>query len=419
MKLEDIINLATWQQVQDSFAKATGFAAITVDFQGKPLLKYSCFSKFCAKLREDPVYNGCCCQSDAHGSLEAVRRNNIYAYRCHAGLVDFAVPIIVDGQYIASMLCGQVRTADSDDIDMDFVKPSHNLFQERPELAEEYKKIPIISGERIKDTANLLYMTVNYIIEQHLLNQKNIKLLQDQKEKAELEKQYKDLEIKFYHSQINPHFLFNALNVAGRQAYIENAPKTQDIIFALADMYRCYLNYPGLLITIQQELINLKNYLFIQNIRFGEQLQYTIDVPESILDYMIPAMSLQIFVENAVRHGLEPKDELGHIHITGQQQGNQLHFEIADTGIGLTEHSLELLNDRESIQQPLAGKSGVGIHNVVKRLQHFFPDSYFLKFRNATPSGTIVQVTLPAKTSPASDLAQQQFMYADMGDSYV
>ncbi len=402
MKLSEIIDLESLQQIQDCFSKATGFAAIAVDYQGKPLLQYSCFSSFCSMLRQDPYFNDCCCKSDAHGSLESVRRNSVYIYRCYAGLIDFAVPIIVEGEYVASMLCGQVRTEESDDTWTNLVAPDENILKGRPELAKEYEKIPIVSRQRIRDTANLLYMTLNYIVEQYLLNAKNLKLLQEQKERVELEKQYKDLEIKFYNSQINPHFLFNALNVAGRQAYIENAPKTQDIIFALADMYRCFLNYSGLLITVEQELVTLKNYMFIQKKRFGDQFQYAIDVSDEILNYALPAMSLQIFVENAVRHGLEPREDLGCISVSGKKKDNRLVFEISDTGNGFSQHSLSLLNDEEFVSKPLSGAIGIGIYNVRKRLQHFFPNDYSIAFHNRHPTGTTVTLSIPFKEYPSS-----------------
>lgn len=400
MKLSEIIDLESLQQIQDCFCKATGFAAIAVDYQGKPLLKYSGFSKFCSRLREDPFFNECCRQSDAHGSLEAVRRGGVYAYQCHAGLVDFAVPIIVDGEYVASMLCGQVRAEEPDALETGLVMPSDGLFSDDPALREEFENIPLVSAQRINDTANLLYRTLNYIVEQHLLNQKNMRLLQAEKERVELEKQYKDLEIKFYHAQVNPLFLFNALNVAGRQAYLEKAQKTQDIIFALADMYRCYHDYSGLLITVEQELMNLKNYLFIQEIRYGERLQFSLDIPMDIRQYMLPAMTLQLFVENAIRHGLEPKENLGSISVKGRKQGDTLLFEIADNGVGMSEQSLALLNDKEFVQRPLVDSGNAGVFNVLKRLQYFFPEAHSATFRSSRDAGTTVLLTLPAREQP-------------------
>jgi ligand-binding sensor protein len=113
MKLEEIIDLESLQKLQDYFAEATGFAAITVDYQGNPLLKYSSFSPFCEKMRKKPDFYKKCIRSDAYVSLEAVRNGVSCIHRCHAGLIDFAIPIIVNGEYLASMMGGQVKTDDS------------------------------------------------------------------------------------------------------------------------------------------------------------------------------------------------------------------------------------------------------------------------------------------------------------------
>lgn len=86
MKLElaDVIDLDSLQEIQDCFTKATGLAAITVDYQGRPLLRYSSFTRFCSKLREYPCYYEKCLQSDAHSSLEAARVGRVCIHRCHA-----------------------------------------------------------------------------------------------------------------------------------------------------------------------------------------------------------------------------------------------------------------------------------------------------------------------------------------------
>lgn len=396
--MADVINLDSLQEIQDTFTKATGLAAIVVDYQGRPLLKYSSFTPFCLQLRENPYYFEKCRQSDAHSSLEAARRGEVCIHRCHAGLVDFAIPIIVDGEYVASMLCGQTRldTFEGKDINIDLIKQSENIFDDMPHLRELYDKIPILPFNRILEAAHLFYLMLNYTIEQYLLNQKNIKLLEEQKEKIVLEKQYADLEMKLHHSQVTPHFLFNALNAAGRQALMEGAQKTQDIIYALADMYRYSMTFSGHLIPVANELQNLKNYLFIQQIRFGELLRLNIDVDEEIHNCIVPAMSLQIFVENSFRHGLEKKEDLGYVEVTGGKREDRLYFEITDNGVGMTYNQMRALNEGDAVQKT----GGIGVYNVHKRLQYFFPDDFSVTFSNGPERGVRVTLSLPAKEQP-------------------
>lgn len=407
MKLElaDVIDLDSLQEIQDCFAKATGLAAITVDYQGRPLLRYSSFTRFCSKLREHPRYYEKCLQSDAHSSLEAARVGRICIHRCHAGLVDFAVPIIVDGEYVASMLCGQAKmdAFDEKEVNTDLIKLSDDIFTEIPELRQLYDEIPTLPFNRIREAAHLFYLMINYTIEQYLLNQKNIKLLEAQKEKITLEKQYNDLEMLLHHSQVTPHFLFNALNTAGRQAMMEGAKKTQDTIYALADMYRYSMTYSGHMIPVANELQNLRNYLFIQEISFGEQLHVSIDIKEDIQDYLVPAMSLQIFVENSIRHGLEKKEDLGYVEILGSKKEDRLHFEITDNGIGMSFDQMKSLNDDDYARKAPPRFEGVGIYNVCKRLRYFFSDDFSVVFSNGPDRGIKVTLSLPAVLSPKTE----------------
>ncbi len=403
LELADIIDLDSLQEIQDTFTKATGLAAIVVDYQGRPLLRYSSFTPFCEKLRENPFYFEKCRQSDAHSSLEAARLGEVCIHRCHAGLVDFAIPIIVDGEYIASMLCGQARvdTFEDKDINVDLIKRSEGIFEDMPELKPLYEQIPVRPYRLIREAAHLFFLVINYMIEQYLLNQKNVKLLEEQKEKIVLQKQYNDLEMRLHHSQVTPHFLFNALNAAGRQAMMEGAQKTQEIIFALAEMYRFSMTYTGHLIPVSSELQNLENYLLIQRIRFGDLVRTSVDVSEDAYDCLVPAMSLQIFAENAFRHGLEKKEDMGTLDVVGGRKGERLCFEIADNGAGMPADRMKALNSSDAEVAQRAG--GVGIYNVRKRLQYYFPDDFTLSFSNGPERGVRVSLSLPAALQHLAD----------------
>jgi len=395
MKLNDVIDLEALQKIQDCFSRATGFAAVTVDYRGKPLLEYSGFCGFCTKLREDPYYSERCRKSDAHGSLEAVRRNSAYIYKCHSGLIDLAIPIIVEGEYVASMLCGQVRAEETPEVETDLISPTPHILTDNPEFQEEYGKVITVPLQRIRETANLLSLTLNYIVEQYLLNQKNIRLLQDRMEKADMERQLKDLDLGSRRPGINPDFLFSAMNIAGRQAYLENANRTQDTIFAMADMYRFYLNYSDSLVSVDQELSYLSNYIFIQKARFGENLKFSVSVPDAMRDLMLPAMILQVFIENAVVHGLEPKEDLGEVSLKGAVKGGKMVFEITDDGVSMPKNYIDLLNSDSFMERRAPGDMGTGIQDALKRLSGHYPGAFSVKFARGSPAGTRVTLTMP------------------------
>jgi ligand-binding sensor protein len=399
LKLSEIISLDLMQKIQDLFAEATGLAAVTVDFQGVPILEYSSFSQFCTKLREDNFYNYFCRQSDAHSGLEAVRSGSLFIHKCHAGLIDFSVPIIVDGEYVANFMCGQVIADDGERLENRLLEHSDNLFTDRPELRDLYDKIPVMPVCRVRATANLLQTIVDFIVRQFLLERRNTVLLEGQSLQTELKRKCEELEIRLLHSQIPAHFLFNALNTAGRQAHLEGAQKTEDVIYTLADMFRHYMQSPEPMIPIERELQNVRNYLFIQKARFGDQISFDIDVTPEVSACVTPAMSLQVLVENSMLHGLEKKNDLGYVKVRGSRQENRIRIEVEDNGVGTEKDRISLMNDMDRLEKSLPKFHGSGIYNLYKRMKYFWGDDFQLRFLENPGGGMLVRVEMPARLS--------------------
>lgn len=113
-RLEDVIDLARFQRIQDDIARATEMAILTVDYKGVPFTKHSQCQPHCARIREIAHFNDLCMRCDSRGGLEAARLQKPYIYLCHRGLVDLAVPIVVGGQYVGAVMAGQVRLVDDE-----------------------------------------------------------------------------------------------------------------------------------------------------------------------------------------------------------------------------------------------------------------------------------------------------------------
>ena len=111
--LEEIINIESFQKIQDDIAKATDVAIIMVDYKGKPITSHSNCTKFCCMVREINEYSALCEKCDSRGGVESARIKEAYIYKCHKGLVDFAVPIIVRGQYLGAIIISSVNSKSS------------------------------------------------------------------------------------------------------------------------------------------------------------------------------------------------------------------------------------------------------------------------------------------------------------------
>lgn len=406
--LRDVVDVEALQEIQDRFSDATGLASIIVDYQGKPVVRYSNFSSFCAKVREFPRGRQGCEQSDAHAGLEAAREGRPYVYQCHMGLIDLAAPIIVKGQYLGSIIAGQVLAEDEQLAQLDRIaRPGINLALQS-ELKPLLREIPVMSFDKIKAAAQLMYTIANYIAEkgvasvaQQQLHEQNIRLMEEMKSRAELEKALKEAELKALQSQINPHFLFNTLNTVSRLALLEGAGKTQEVVFALAELLRGSLRKVGQTAPLRDEIKYIRNYLLIQQTRFSDRIKIEFDIDDSCLDTEIPLLTLQPLVENAMVHGLEPKEEGGQLWIRALKLGDRVQIEVVDNGLGMPAEVVEEITKLDLVRSGRTHLTGIGVSNVCKRLQYHFGNDCRWEVNSKLGQGTRITIYLPYRPAKA------------------
>ena len=404
-ELDDFIDLDILQEIQDAFSSATGFAAIIVDYKGRPMIKYSNFSKFCNILREKADCRELCEKCDSLGGIAALRSGRPFIYRCHAGLVDFAAPIILQGRHLGSILAGQILVKEEDLMYLENIINEKTDITMDPEIMQAYKEIPVIPFKKVQAGAELIYQIANYIAEKNFVNivhrelhQKNLSLMEEMRTRVELEKALKEAELKALQSQLNPHFLFNALNSIGRLLLIENAPRAQEIVYSLAEMLRYTLRKANEIVTLEDEIFYIEKYLIIQKVRFQSSLQYKIDIDEEYYYTRVPFMMLLPFVENALMHGISPKEEGGCVKISAKRDDENLIIYIEDNGVGIEEKKLKKIQkmDIKDYKTEVSG-TGIGVNNVHQRLQYYFGGNSGVEILSKKDEGTTVKVTIPLK----------------------
>lgn len=410
ISLKNVIDVEVLQEIQDKFATATGLAAITVDYRGNPVTRYSNFSTFCKLIRSNHICREACYQSDAHGGLEAARKRKPYIYRCHAGLVDFAVPIIVKDQYLGSLLAGQAKVENDKFMKLDKIMKEVYNWKNDQEILKAYEHIVHISYNKLVAAAQMMFIVSNYIVEkcinsfvQQELNSKKLELMEEMKKRVELEKEIKDLELKALQSQVNPHFLFNSLNTIARLALIEKANKTEEIVYALSDILRYTLKNVNRIVTIEEEVMHIERYMKIQSIRFGDRINFKIHIPDEIKKVKIPFMTLQPLVENAVIHGIEPKVDGGTIIVRGKSTHNQVIIEILDDGVGIPNEKLKDMLSNKQHSEDITNSIGIGLSNVNERLCYYFGSECRLKIESSIDVGTTIKVIIPKGGNQIND----------------
>lgn len=175
-QVKQIINPGTFQKIQDDTAEATGLAIITVDYQGTPVTIHSKCSEFCRKMRGSPEFAALCRKCDSRGGLEAARNHEPYIYLCHAGIIDLAIPIILNDLYIGAFMAGQVLLDNPRDNSMleRMLEGSGAVsdYGSDPNLGKSYQKLPCMSLERVRALANMMLHIGNYFVENALLKGK-------------------------------------------------------------------------------------------------------------------------------------------------------------------------------------------------------------------------------------------------------
>ncbi|MDD6811281.1 MAG: histidine kinase [Lachnospiraceae bacterium] len=203
-------------------------------------------------------------------------------------------------------------------------------------------------------------------------------------------------ELLALHSQINPHFLFNALESIRMHSVLKKEMETADMVEKLALLQRQYLEWGEDFVEIDKEIKSVKDYLELQKYRFGERLSYNIEI-EECGQYRIPKMTIVTFVENACVHGIESKTSPGWIFVRIYREEEYLCLEIEDTGNGMEESFMrELLEKmRNANMEMLKDKGRVGIINACLRLKMMTQNEVSFELDGEKCIGTMVGIKIP------------------------
>jgi two-component system, sensor histidine kinase YesM len=212
--------------------------------------------------------------------------------------------------------------------------------------------------------------------------------------------QNKDLEIKrnraqlsALQSQINPHFLFNALETIRMRSLMKEEKETAKIIHNMAKIFRNSLTWGRDFVPIRDEVNLIISFLEIQRYRFGDKLDYEIHLDESTEECKIPNMAILPFIENASIHGIEPLKEDGKIILSISLKDNLLTCVIKDNGVGMTEGKREQLVASLKNEEDI--RENVGIKNVYYRLNLYYQDQFYFNIDSHLDYGTTITIQLP------------------------
>lgn len=197
-----------------------------------------------------------------------------------------------------------------------------------------------------------------------------------------------EAEVRALRAQISPHFIYNSLNAIA--SYVITDPKrARELLIEFADFTRYSFRRHADFTTVSEELKSIDRYLLLERARFGERLQVSLQIGPEVLSTVIPFLSLQPLVENAVRHGIEAKSGVGHIKLTAQDAGAYAQITIEDDGVGM---------DPALLAEVLAGHDDgdhIGLRNVDARLRQVYGDDHGLVVDTGPGAGTLITLRVP------------------------
>lgn len=212
---------------------------------------------------------------------------------------------------------------------------------------------------------------------------------------TEQEKQRRRTELALLQAQINPHFLYNTLDTIiwlNESGEISEAIK---MVASLSNYFRFSLSRGKSVITLEEEEQHIRSYLEIQQMRYRDLMDYEIDIPVRLKNYILPKLTLQPLVENALYHGIKNTRRKGFIQLTGKEHNGCVILEVKDDGYGMSQERLEQL--KASLTD--GTNEGFGLRTVHQRIQILFGAEYGLALQSEPGKGTRISVTIPMKTS--------------------
>ena len=278
------------------------------------------------------------------------------------------------------------------------LKPIRDLAESAEQVSQGNFDIPFIEVNS-KDEVALLVNTFNEMVVsiKQYINEREQKailqesLMEEKNKNLRTEALLRQTQLNALQDRINPHFLFNTLNIIKQTAYLENAQETREMIETTASLLRFYLDKSDMSVLLSEELEYVAEYIFIQEKRFGGRIHFDMHIDENMTNLVIPGLIIQPILENAIIHGLENCMDDGKVEIRVEEKTAGIRISVRDNGKGMSEETINDIMKNNSERKT----NGIGIRSVIKRLQLFFDSGDLLSISSTPGEYTHIEISLP------------------------
>ena len=273
------------------------------------------------------------------------------------------------------------------------VRPLLALAQASRSIAENDfsgQDLPVHSGDEVGRLTGT-FNQMKHAMQDHLATLNA--LHREEVRNLALEKNLDHTRMEVLKSQVNPHFLFNTLNMISCMARLEDAETTDKMIVSLGNLFRHNLRTKQQEVTLEEELDGLEDYIYLQQMRFDGRITVEKQILVDPAQVRLPSFTLQPIIENAFSHGLKACEEGGRILLRVWQQGRMLYVTVADNGKGMDEAELAAL-DEKIRQSEQTGKS-IGLGNIFRRVSMLYPEEGKMQVFSRAGHGTVIRFEIP------------------------
>ena len=321
-KISEQVNIEQIQAIQDKCSKAMGLAFVTVDYRGRPITKYSGFTDHCALGRELQGFSEMCEQCDAHGGLHAAITGQPYIYRCHADLVDFAVPLILDDNYLGSVMGGQVRLTDAEERELEHILPQAN-WNKNEAMAKAYGQLREMTYDKLLASVQVVRDMILYA-----LQDQRAQNAQEGEQEAAEERTARGQSVRLQdhgalRQQESSDQFFFVMNLITQLAYQEGADRTGAVALDFADIIRYTSDSDRKLSSLGEELNYTEAFLRIQKAWWGEMLNFSLSVPRQYWGINCPFLIFRPIIDITLQ-SFKSEDNQRKIDIFAEENGKDL-----------------------------------------------------------------------------------------------
>lgn len=398
--LVDIVTLPAFEEAGDLFYRATNMTISFPDRDGNivfyPVRERS---PFCHLIQSTERGRELCRISDTCAAEMAFEERRPMFYTCHAGLIDVVVPVLFGDERIGCFYSGQSLLSPPTPIGFQDVKARvAELGLKEKDLWKAYSSVPQVDSYKLEMAVELLGIISSHLVRGEMELKHERESSREAVRKAKMERDLREMELRLSQTQLNPHFLFNSLNLIMGQAIDENADQTARLVEELSMLLSNALTSIGRMVTLEAEIRTASAYVEIFRARFGKTIEFSVDLPASLRRFKVPTLLLQPLVENALVHGFPKTPQEFSLHISAKSANGVVEIAVKDSGGGMT--AAKLAQVSRALKSKKHPTKLTGLLGLNQRLRYYYSVPPELCLEQG-PEGFTVIMRVPASRAAA------------------